>query len=365
MRVQIQYRFRLALQVIQQREQYDVLVHIGEVASMESVSIIHFANGRNASERRCEVGERDDRNGSYLLVPSCHRSRDCRDRSRLMRGHPDGAAMGIGNNAQDVEAAVPIERRREIIESQERTPRPAPAPARASDTPKEKGNVEAPAALLATVKDDLARRLLVKPEIITVVSALEVTWPDGGLGCGRPGEMYTQATVPGYRIILAAADKQYPYHSDLRGRFVLVTAVDRCRPYASSYRSQHRHSEAARAYQRLVRIMRSAAFRTSCTAPALRPIHAFPVRQIATRSPFRLSTKHDPSEVTSRGVVLYPINVGQNSILPPGGATSSTSVLLRRSAAVGSSSQYNDHRRSESLRRAQVSRPVSRRNPAR
>ena len=128
-----------------------------------------------------------------------------------------GGALGVGNNAQDSGDAVPVDRRREIIGRQERTPAPTAAP----DSKKAKGDLEAPTALLTAVKDDLARRLLVKSDTIAVVSAVQVTWPDGGMGCGRPGEAYTQATIQGYKIILSASGKEYPYHSDLRGRFIL------------------------------------------------------------------------------------------------------------------------------------------------
>jgi hypothetical protein len=52
-------------------------------------------------------------------------------------------------------------------------------------------------------------------------SAEIVTWPDGSLGCGKPGGMYTQAMVPGYRIRIRAGDKVLDYHSSARGQLVL------------------------------------------------------------------------------------------------------------------------------------------------
>ena len=48
-----------------------------------------------------------------------------------------------------------------------------------------------------------------------------LTWPDGSLGCPKPGEMYTQMIVPGYRVVLQAGGERYAYHSDQRGRFVV------------------------------------------------------------------------------------------------------------------------------------------------
>jgi hypothetical protein len=128
----------------------------------------------------------------------------------------EGGTVGIGNNAQDVQEATSVQRRSEIIGRKERTQMPTPVPA----SGKAKSDIEAPAALLGAVKDDLARRVLVKPDTITVVSAVEVTWPTGALGCSRPGVEYIQAVVQGYKIVLAAAGKEHPYHSDMRGRFI-------------------------------------------------------------------------------------------------------------------------------------------------
>ena len=41
-------------------------------------------------------------------------------------------------------------------------------------------------------------------EDVTVVSYEDVTWPDGALGCPEPGMSYTQALVPGARLVLEA-----------------------------------------------------------------------------------------------------------------------------------------------------------------
>lgn len=52
----------------------------------------------------------------------------------------------------------------------------------------------------------------VDPDEIEVLVAEEVTWPDGALGCPQPGEMYTQALVEGYRIVLDVAGEEVHYH---------------------------------------------------------------------------------------------------------------------------------------------------------
>jgi hypothetical protein len=52
----------------------------------------------------------------------------------------------------------------------------------------------------------------VDPAEIEVVSAEEVTWPDGALGCPEPDGMYTQALVEGYRIVLQVDGDEVHYH---------------------------------------------------------------------------------------------------------------------------------------------------------
>jgi hypothetical protein len=64
---------------------------------------------------------------------------------------------------------------------------------------------------------DLANRLNIAPEEITLVDVVEVIWRDGSLGCPKPGMMYTQALVEGWRIRLSVGETIYHYHSSKRG----------------------------------------------------------------------------------------------------------------------------------------------------
>jgi hypothetical protein len=68
-----------------------------------------------------------------------------------------------------------------------------------------------PVALEAAA--DLARRLDVAEDEVSVESVEEVTWNDGSLGCAEKGTMYTQALVDGSRIVLRVGDRTYEYHS--------------------------------------------------------------------------------------------------------------------------------------------------------
>jgi hypothetical protein len=70
--------------------------------------------------------------------------------------------------------------------------------------------------LVAQAIANLAARLGVDREEITVVSVEYVEWPDTSLGCPEPGQMYLQVITPGYRIILEVRGRTYEYHSDRR-----------------------------------------------------------------------------------------------------------------------------------------------------
>jgi hypothetical protein len=67
--------------------------------------------------------------------------------------------------------------------------------------------------IVAPAKADLARRLGVEPDDLKVVSAEEVTWPDGSLGCPEPGMSYTQALIDGSKVVLGYDDRVYVYHA--------------------------------------------------------------------------------------------------------------------------------------------------------
>ena len=74
-----------------------------------------------------------------------------------------------------------------------------------------------PQAMLDAALDDAAKRASVDRADIQVVSAGAVTWSDGSAGCPEPGMMYTQALVPGYRIVLQAGGQTLNYHAGRSG----------------------------------------------------------------------------------------------------------------------------------------------------
>jgi len=78
---------------------------------------------------------------------------------------------------------------------------------------------EVPADLLGEIIDDLVAQESLARENIEVERAESVIWSDGALGCPKPGEMYTQAQVPGYWIVLKSGDRQYDYRASEKGHF--------------------------------------------------------------------------------------------------------------------------------------------------
>jgi len=84
-------------------------------------------------------------------------------------------------------------------------------------------------AAILSAKEDLAQRLGVAVEEITVLKVEAVEWPDTSLGCPRPGEMYAQVITPGYRIILEVRGNRYEYHSDNQGKRLVLCQDDRKR----------------------------------------------------------------------------------------------------------------------------------------
>ena len=66
---------------------------------------------------------------------------------------------------------------------------------------------------ISDAKKDLSQRTGVASDAITVDKALSVTWGSSALGCPEPDMSYTDAFVPGLRLLLKADDTIYRYHA--------------------------------------------------------------------------------------------------------------------------------------------------------
>lgn len=89
-------------------------------------------------------------------------------------------------------------------------------------------NTDLPAdvqSLLPNLREDAARRSGADAAAVRVVLVEDVTWADGSLGCGQPGQVYTMALVPGWRIVLAAVQgAPQHYHASRRGGWLWCPA---------------------------------------------------------------------------------------------------------------------------------------------
>lgn len=76
-------------------------------------------------------------------------------------------------------------------------------------------------SIAAAATRDAAKRLHIDPADIEILRAERVTWSDGSLGCPSPDLQYTQALVPGYRVLLRISGQVLDYHAAANGPPVL------------------------------------------------------------------------------------------------------------------------------------------------
>jgi len=81
--------------------------------------------------------------------------------------------------------------------------------------------------LVQLAKADLAQRLSISTDQISLVEATEAEWSDSSLDCPQPGMSYLQVITPGYRILLEANGTQYEYHSN---RATYIVYCDNANP---------------------------------------------------------------------------------------------------------------------------------------
>ena len=75
---------------------------------------------------------------------------------------------------------------------------------------------------------DLATRIGVAEDAVKVREARSVQWGSGAMGCPKPGMNYTQAIVPGVRLLLEANETIYYYHGRT-GRSLFFCPAERAR----------------------------------------------------------------------------------------------------------------------------------------
>ena len=124
------------------------------------------------------------------------------------------ACAGPGANSQDGDEQDPLSREQEVerrLEVRQGAYKPLPEAVPEEPQPLIVGEV--PGVTITAIKDDLAKKLDIPHDAIEVVMSRSVTWNDGSLGCARPGQIYTQAVVPGYQVILMVEGLRYDYRA--------------------------------------------------------------------------------------------------------------------------------------------------------
>ncbi|HEX2997644.1 MAG TPA: hypothetical protein VHP14_22665 [Anaerolineales bacterium] len=79
---------------------------------------------------------------------------------------------------------------------------------------------------VSLAKEDLAERLKIATDQITLVKTADMIWLNAALGCPSPGKVYAQGRVPGYQIRLEAGGMEYVYNTDLSGQLILCPQYD-------------------------------------------------------------------------------------------------------------------------------------------
>lgn len=87
------------------------------------------------------------------------------------------------------------------------------------------GQPVTPDALAAAIRADAARMLARDDAGAGLAVTLhDVVWSDGSLGCPRPGMMYTQALVPGWRVVVGDGRTEWIYHASRAGAWLRCPA---------------------------------------------------------------------------------------------------------------------------------------------
>jgi hypothetical protein len=83
----------------------------------------------------------------------------------------------------------------------------------AADAPEDEREYGSLQSLADLARVNLAQRLAVEPENVTVQGVEEAEFPDASLGVPEPGQMYAQVLTPGYTIELSVNGQSYEYHA--------------------------------------------------------------------------------------------------------------------------------------------------------
>ncbi len=101
-----------------------------------------------------------------------------------------------------------------------------PEPDRVPESDAEPVIGEAPRELVDAILADVAKQSGADTAALEVVQAEARRWNSGALGCPEPGQMYTQAIVDGYQVVIGLGGDRYDYRATADGYFRLCRGPD-------------------------------------------------------------------------------------------------------------------------------------------
>jgi hypothetical protein len=113
-------------------------------------------------------------------------------------------------------------------------------PLQSGSTPESKETSPGPPPIekfVSLAKKDLADRLQIDMNRITLRKTVAMVWPNAALGCPRPGKVYQTGKIPGYQISLVAPHVEYVYNTDWINQVILCLKQGRTVRWSLSRRS--------------------------------------------------------------------------------------------------------------------------------
>jgi hypothetical protein len=82
-----------------------------------------------------------------------------------------------------------------------------------------------PRRVEAAVLRDASKRWQISIQDLKIVESTPQTWNNGCLGVSQPGEICTQALVPGWKVVVSDGKQKWVYHTNSNGRLLRIAST--------------------------------------------------------------------------------------------------------------------------------------------
>jgi hypothetical protein len=82
-----------------------------------------------------------------------------------------------------------------------------------------------PRRVANAVLRDVSRRSQISIKELEIVESTPRTWNNGCLGLSQPGEVCTQALVPGWKVVVSDGKQEWVYHTNSNGRLLRIAST--------------------------------------------------------------------------------------------------------------------------------------------